>query len=126
MSPQQEDVTRIEVDKAKSLAVLRVLTHELEFPMRMPFSLACRQLAETGCKHLVVDLTRVQRLISVFIGSLADLGLRAIDAEESLTILARPRVVEALRMVNLHKPLNVRIVESKGSGTSAQSRPKPQ
>lgn len=123
MSP--DPLCRIEIRKEKDLAVLRLLPKELAFAQRLEFGRACQELLASGCGRLAVDLTRVQALSSVFVGTLADLGLRATDAGQSVTILASPGVAEIFRKVNLASPLNVRVAE-KGAGpsegTSLQAR----
>ena len=109
MSPTA--LTRLEVRKEKDLAVLRVLPRELDFAQRLAFGEACGELLDSEARRLVVDLTRIERIFSVFVGTLADLALRAEDTGKSLTILARPAVAEVFQRVNLASPLNVRVVE---------------
>ena len=105
------EISRIEVDAEKDLAILRILPDHLDFEQRLAFSRACSELLAAPVNRLVVDLTHVERIFSVFVGGLADLALRSEDAAKALTILARPPVAEIFRKVNLASPLNVHVVD---------------
>ena len=74
---------------------------ELRLPDRHEFATACEKLLEGEAARIVVDLTSLQNIYSLFIGVLVDVALRAREAEKTFVIRARGNVAESLRLMNV-------------------------
>ncbi len=74
---------------------------ELRLPDRHEFATACEKLLEGETARIVVDLTCLQNIYSLFIGVLVDVALRAREAQKTLVIRARGNVAESLRLMNI-------------------------
>ena len=97
----------LNVDEDKDLAVLRVPGPRLEITQRESFAEACSRGLASPAAKLVVDLSQVDRIFSLFIGTIVDLHVRAERAGKSLTLLASPAVRESLGRMGLEKTLDL-------------------
>jgi anti-anti-sigma regulatory factor len=98
---------RVETIADRGLTVLRVLGPRLEIGSRDEFSRACDGLlsAETG--KVAVDLTQVDRIFSLFIGTMVDLHVRAERVGKRLSIMASDPVYDSLARMGLEKTLDL-------------------
>ncbi len=74
---------------------------ELRLPDRHEFATACEKLLDGEAARIVVDLTSLRNIYSLFIGVLVDVALRAREAQKTLVIRARGKVAESLRLMNI-------------------------
>ena len=90
----------------RGLAVLRVIG-ELPFEKRKDFTAAAEQLLACEQQKLVIDLTRVIHLFSVYLGTIGDVHKRAIEAGKTLTVLVTRRIEEMFGQVGLDSVLTL-------------------
>jgi anti-anti-sigma regulatory factor len=96
----------------RGLALLRV-QGEMGFEERKAFVGHCEGLLESSQARLALDLSRVGRLFSVYLGTVADLSERAKQAGKALSVLVNKRQLEMFRQANLDQLLD--LVEVDGS-----------
>ena len=80
---------------------LVVSADELRLPDRQDFTASCEKLLESGATKIVVDLTALQNIYSLFIGVLVDVALRAREAGKTVVIRAGGQVAASLRLMNV-------------------------
>ena len=73
----------------------------LELPDRREFTAECEKLLKGEATKIVVDLTALRNIYSLFIGVLVDTALRAREAGKTFVIRARGQVAESLRLMNV-------------------------
>lgn len=92
----------------RGIAMLRV-TGDLNMQQRKEFVFNLEQLLACPEKKLVVDLTRIERLFSIYLGTLVDVKQRAEKDGKVFSILATKKVAQLFSQANLdvHVPLVV-------------------
>ncbi|MHC4873011.1 MAG: STAS domain-containing protein [Planctomycetota bacterium] len=90
----------------RDITILRV-HGALEFDKRGVFSEHVEKLLASSNAKIVIDLTSVEKLFSVFLGSLVDVHQRAQDGGKVLSVLASPKVIKLLKQVNLDSILTI-------------------
>lgn len=108
----KDEGLKVEELPDRQLAVLRV-QGELEIHNRKVFKEASQALVDAPYERLVLDLTGVTRLFSMYIGSVADLHQRSVDAGKSLTILVTAPVLRIFEQTNLNEVLNLVQVDTR-------------
>jgi anti-anti-sigma regulatory factor len=83
---------------------------QLSLKDRTEFTALCEKLLRSGTKTIVVDLTSLQNIYSLFIGVLVDIALRARDAGKTFIIRAGGRVAESLRLMNVDATAELDVV----------------
>jgi len=83
----------------KGLAVLEVLRDSVEMAEWEKFVRAGAQLLGCGQKHLVLDLRRLKRVLSLFIGEAVRLNGEARSRGRRFTVLAAGRIGDTFRMI---------------------------
>ena len=94
----------------RDIAILRV-SGEMDFEVRMDFHKALQALLASPRQKLVVDLTHITRLSSVFLGTLIDYGNRAQQIGKTLSVVATAKVAGVCQSAGVDKA--VQIVVSK-------------
>lgn len=94
----------------RDLAVLRV-SGEMEFEQRKDFVEAFDGLLESDCDKIVVDLTRIQRLFSIYLGTLVDFQQRSDKAGKTFSILAGQRLHTLFEKAKLLEVLTIVVVD---------------
>ncbi|MBN2712420.1 MAG: STAS domain-containing protein [Planctomycetes bacterium] len=97
---QVEDVAN------RNIAVLRV-QGELDFNDRGEFQNAIDFLFRNERPKLVIDLTRIQRIASVFIGTLVDVGMRAKKDGTPISVMMIKRLAKVCREAGLDKAMTI-------------------
>ena len=88
-------------------ALLEVVRTSLEMTDREEFLAGCRALLAAGQRNLVIDLRGLQRVFSVFVGTMLDLHVRAGAEGKSLKVLASEEVVRLFRSVSGGQALHI-------------------
>ncbi len=83
---------------------------QLSLKDRAEFTALCEKLLRSGTKTIVVDLTSLENIYSLFIGVLVDVALRARDAGKTFIIRASGRVAESLRLMNVDATATLDVV----------------
>jgi hypothetical protein len=83
----------------KQMAVLEVLHDSIEMAEWEDFVKGCNRLLASPQPQLVLDLRRLQRVLSVFIGEAVRLNARAGEAGKRFALLAAGQVAEVFRML---------------------------
>lgn len=94
----------------RDLAVLRI-SGELDFDMRPEFQKAITDLVEKGCKKLVIDLSNISRMSSVFIGTLIDQGHSIQQNGKSLSVMLVDRIARICTDAGLDKVVHIIVVK---------------
>ncbi len=92
--------------ETRDMAVLRI-QGELDFTARSDFQDATKALLASSLNKLVVDLTQVTQISSLFIGSLIDAGIKAKAEKRSLAVMAPRKLVRLCNEVGLNKAATV-------------------
>ena len=95
-------------DEARDAAVLKVRVRRLGLPMREEFLAATSELLARPEVKLIVDVSGLSRIFSLFIGALVDLNMRAQQAGKSLAVLTSPGVADQLRGMSLDQNMDIR------------------
>ena len=90
----------------RDIAVLKC-SGFLEFNDRAAFLKGLEQLQNNCRPRLVIDLSAITGMSSLFIGSLIDFGGKAAAAGKAASVLLPARVAEACRSVGLDKVLTI-------------------
>lgn len=77
--------------------VLKVFK-ELDFDYDVTFDRACSELVSSPQTKLVIDLSRIERITSTYIGLMAAAFFQAQAHEKSISITAQGPVLNALRL----------------------------
>jgi anti-anti-sigma regulatory factor len=87
--------------------LLRIETSSLDLGQRDEVARAFDSLLDSRHHRLVVDLRKIGRIFSLFIGSLVDLKQRSEQRNKRLVILVNPQVRETLERMNLAETLDI-------------------
>lgn len=87
--------------------VLRVEAPALDIQHRDEFAQAFNSLLNSDHERIVVDLQKIDRIFSLFIGSLVDLHQRSNEVGKRLQILVSPGVHETFKRMNLLEALDI-------------------
>ena len=98
---------RIERIEERGLAVLRVPGPRLEITGREEFTAACARLLAEPAKKVVVDISAVEGIFSLFIGTLVDVHVRAERAGKRLSVMVSDPVRESLERMGLEGTLDL-------------------
>jgi anti-anti-sigma regulatory factor len=90
---------RLTTDAAAGTATLEVLQDLLGMADRDEFVAGCRELLESNQKRLVMDLRKVRRIFSMYLGTIVDLSDRASRKGQQLSVKATPPVANLIRSV---------------------------
>jgi anti-anti-sigma regulatory factor len=101
------DDFRVEMLTDRGIAVLRVPGPRLEIAQRESFARGCDALLASGAAKVVVDLSHVDRIFSLFAGTIIDLHVRAERTGKSLSVLASPPVRESFERMGLGESLDI-------------------
>jgi hypothetical protein len=93
------ELVRVSTDRSGSQAVLRVLADDISLGDRDAFMRGCQELLATQCSRLVIDFGRIERVFSIFVGTVMDVNARAHGEGRELEVLAGPGVTRLFRMV---------------------------
>jgi hypothetical protein len=93
------ELLEVSSDQARSEAVLRVLADEISLSDRDAFMRGCQQLLDTGCSKLVIDFGGLDRVFSIFVGTVMDVNARAHGEGRELEVVAGEGVTRLFRMV---------------------------
>jgi anti-anti-sigma regulatory factor len=102
----------VEDVEARDIAVLRI-RGELGLEARTEFAQKTKELLLTERSKLVVDVTGVSRIFSIYFGSLVDLSQQAAAEERSVSVLVTPEQAARFEQANLQIPLNLVTVSPK-------------
>ena len=94
--------TRIDKQEGVGAAVLRI-AGELSPDQRPQFLEALNALLACPESKLVIDLTHIARLSSIFIGTLIDFAGRAQKAEKTIAVMLVPKAGAVCRLIGLEK-----------------------
>ncbi len=92
-----EDFLAVTEIPEKGMAVLEIRRDSVEMAEWDQFVKSCNKLLATGQGHLVLDLRRLRRVLSLFIGEALQLNSRAEGAGRRFTVLAAGHVGEVFR-----------------------------
>jgi len=90
----------LELLEGKGVSVLRIIG-DLDFESRKKFQHATQELLKSPEKKLVIDLSAISRISSIFLGSLVDVSLKTKKMNKSLSIIVVAKVERAFRESNL-------------------------
>ncbi len=90
----------------RNMAVLKVES-VLDFEVRSDFQQAMTELFAADAGKLVIDLSRITRMFSLFIGTLIDHGNAARAAGRSLTVILPVQMAKTCREAGLDKAVTI-------------------
>jgi len=102
-----DELFRVETVEERGITVLRALSQRLDITQRGSFSEGCDRLLAAETAKIVVDLSDLDRIFSLFIGTLVDLHVRAERAGKHLTVIASDAVRESLGRMGLEKTMDI-------------------
>jgi len=105
---------KIETVEERGLTVLKMQGQRLEITQRESFGEACDRLLAAETEKIVIDLSDLDRIFSLFIGSLVDLHVRAERSGKRLSVIASEAVRESLGRMGLEKTLDIVAAEEQG------------
>lgn len=94
----------------REIAVLRV-TGDLDFEKRKNFSESAEQLLKTSQPKIVIDLTAITRIFSVYLGTIVDIHQRSEKEGKALSVLANKKLSELFKQANIDSIINIVIVD---------------
>ncbi len=97
---------RVEEIEDRDIAILHV-EGELDFPVRAQFQKDLDRLRQTGRPKLVVDIGRIRRMSSLYIGSLIDFGHSVRQEQRTFSVMLSARLVEVCREVGLDSAASI-------------------
>lgn len=71
---------------------------ELDFDYDVGFDRSCNELINAEADNLVIDLSRISRITSTYIGLMAATFFQARQKNKTIAIIARGSVLRALRL----------------------------
>lgn len=71
---------------------------EMDFDYDVGFDRACSDLVSSAETKLIIDLSRINRITSTYIGLMAAAFFQAQANEKSISIIAKGQVLNALRL----------------------------
>lgn len=87
--------------------VLRVFK-EMEFDYDVSFDKACSDLVASPEQELIIDLSRISRITSTYIGLMAAAFFQAQAHNKTICILAQGHVLHALRLAGFENFMRVK------------------
>jgi len=93
----------------KDLVLLKVNV-PLEMDRKYKFTDACRALLEVKETNLVIDLSRADKIFSLFLGSIADLHMSCEKQGKNLTVLANRKIMKRFSQTSFTQFLNIKVV----------------
>ncbi len=96
----------VEIMQERKLGRLRIMG-ELEWECRPDFIQAMNELAATGQDKLVVDLSGISRMASVFIGTLVDHGVKLTNSGKSLSVMLPAKLAKVVAGAGLDKVVTI-------------------
>jgi len=75
-----------------------IIYKELDFDYDVTFDRACSELVFCPQSKLVIDLSRIQRITSTYIGLMAAAFFQAKSCDKSISVIAHGAVLNALRL----------------------------
>ncbi|MFW5856909.1 MAG: STAS domain-containing protein [Planctomycetota bacterium] len=96
----------VEDVESRDIAVLRI-RGELGLEARREFAQHVQELLLSPRSKLVVDLTGVSRIFSIYFGSLVDLSQQAEGQERSLSVLVSKEQARRFEQASLQVTLNL-------------------
>ncbi len=95
----------------RDIALLKV-EGELDWDARPAFRQAVADVLAGKRRKIVLDLSKIRRMSSVYIGTLIDFGTRAAEAEKTLSVILMPRMATVANEAGLGKVVSVISVEA--------------
>ena len=94
---------------------------DLSFDGRKDFSRFFGNLLASPREKLVIDMTRLERIVSVYLGTLVDCHKRATERNKTLTVLIPPKLQQTFKVFGIDKAVQIIAIEPKpeASQTSA-------
>ena len=89
-------------------AILQIQAQWLELADRQLFLMRGQDLIESGMNELVLDLSRLENIYAVFIGSMVDLKHKAEAVGKRFIVVASPRVGRTLAAMGLNRSMDIR------------------
>jgi len=90
----------------RDIAVLKV-QGELDWEDRTDFHAEIERLLRSDRPRLVIDLSRVTRMGSVYLGTLIDVGARAKEGGKGLSVILVDRMATVARRAGLEKVVSL-------------------
>jgi hypothetical protein len=90
---------KLSEDPGRDMAVLEVMRDSIEMSDWEAFIAAGRKLLASGRAHLVLDLRRLHRVLSLFIGEAVRLKGLADEAGKRFTVLAAGQVGDVFKTI---------------------------
>jgi anti-anti-sigma regulatory factor len=87
------------------------IAKDLTSPLDMEFDISCRQLLDSNHKDLVIDMVRVTRIVSQYLGALAMAAAEARKQGRTLTIRAGAAVYDVIKQVGFDQLMKLERVE---------------
>jgi anti-anti-sigma regulatory factor len=87
------------------------VTASLDYAFSRDFERALKELAESGARELVVDLTSQTYVTSVYLGMLGAAGARATQAGKTLTVRIPRALARFFQVASLHRLVRLEVVE---------------
>ena len=95
----------------RDIALLRV-TGEMDFDVRPAFQKALLDLLAMPRAKLIVDLSRISRMSSVFIGTLIDSGNTATKSHKTLSVMLVEKLATVCRDSGLDKVVSIIVAKA--------------
>ena len=84
-----------------------VIKKDLTSPLDVEFDIACRKLLDSDHHEIVIDLSRVKRIISQYLGALAMAAAEARRSKRTLTVRATGTVLDVIKQVGFDQLMNL-------------------
>jgi len=82
----------------------------------LAFEINCRRLLDSKTQNLVVDLTGVNRITSMYLGSLAMAASEASTQGRTLTVRVNPQIADLIRQVGFDRIMLMEVIEERAAG----------
>ena len=96
----------VEIILGRNLASLKILG-ELDWECRTDFNRAVEELVATGQDKLEVDLSSINRMGSVFIGTLVDHGIKLSNSGKTLSVMLPANIAKVVADTGLDKVVTI-------------------
>lgn len=100
----------IEEVGARGIAVLRVLG-ELTMNNRREFLEQAEELLTSPQPKLVIDLSRISRLFSLYLGSMLDIAQKAKQQDKVFSVLVTRKLADLFAQANLSESIPLVVVD---------------
>ncbi|MHC4874316.1 MAG: STAS domain-containing protein [Planctomycetota bacterium] len=103
-----EDTAKFMINEIpqRNICILRA-SGELNVEDRKKFSMNADKLLRTEQEKLVIDLTRVNKIFSLYIGSIVDISRRAEEKKKSFSVMAQGTVLRILQEAGITEIVSV-------------------